>query len=292
MRKIIITLITVALIANSCNQTPKIPEHFTETTGVTEFYYAPLDTVINVFYHIPEGGDIRRMPILFSIHGTVRNADDYRDYFIKLADSLGFMVFAPQFVNRGLFAGTPGYNLGRMYDENNAVRPREQWTFTIIEHLFDFIVEDLGSRQTQYDMYGHSAGSQFVHRFLYFMPEARVRKAIAANAGWYTLPDFTVELPYGLKDSPATPEMLKKAFAGKMYIALGTEDNNHAASDLRRCENTDKQGIHRFERGHFFWENAQINSAGMPFNWELVIVPGIAHSGRRMAAETIHLLYN
>ena len=37
-----------------------------------------------------------------------------------------------------------------------------------------------GNRSERYHLYGHSAGAQFVHRFLYFMPDARVAKAVAA----------------------------------------------------------------------------------------------------------------
>ncbi|MCL2414807.1 MAG: hypothetical protein FWC94_06095 [Bacteroidales bacterium] len=295
MKRTITTVITIAAIAIALffilRPQQKAPEFFTETTGVTAFYYAPLNTYINVFYHIPEGVDKRTAPIFFSIHGTLRNADDYRDFFIEKSNALGFMVFAPEFRNEGLFAGAPGYNLGRVHDEFGQLRPREEWTFSIIEPLFDFIVEDLGSRQTRYDIYGHSAGSQFVHRFLFFIPEARVNRAIAANAGWYTLPDFTVEFPFGLKNTPVTEESLKKAFAQRLYVALGTEDNDPADPHLRRCQETDKQGLHRFDRGLYFWNNALQNSVGIPFNWEKVIIEGVAHSGRTMGVETVRLLY-
>jgi len=35
-------------------------------------------------------------------------------------------------------------------------------------------------------------------------PEARIRKAVAANAGFYTFPDENLEYPYGLKNTPIT----------------------------------------------------------------------------------------
>ena len=58
-----------------------------------------------------------------------------------------------------------------------------------------------GNRSASYLLYGHSAGAQFVHRYLYFVPEARVAKVVAANAGWWTLPDLAVGFPYGLRGS-------------------------------------------------------------------------------------------
>ena len=58
---------------------------------------SPLNTKsIKVFYHIPNG-DIKTMRILMSFHGASRNASDYRDYWIKMANDNGFMVFAPEF---------------------------------------------------------------------------------------------------------------------------------------------------------------------------------------------------
>jgi hypothetical protein len=50
-----------------------------------------------------------------------------------------------------------------------------------------------------YDMYGHSAGAQFVHRYLQFYDSPKVKKAVAANAGWYTFPNEAINYPYGIK---------------------------------------------------------------------------------------------
>ena len=68
------------------------------TTG--SFVYTPNSPLnskpITVYYHIPNG-NISTMPILFSLHGDERNASDYRDYWISMANANGFMVFAPEY---------------------------------------------------------------------------------------------------------------------------------------------------------------------------------------------------
>jgi len=266
------------------------PVHFTEVTGVTTFNYQPLSTNINVFYHIPAGGDIKTMPILFVMHGTNRNADGYRDTWRNHANNKQVIIIAPEFPNSGLFAGSSGYNQGRMFS-GSTLRPREQWTFSIIEALFDFVVADLRSTQTKYDMWGHSAGGQFAHRYVLFMPEARLNKAVAANSGWYTVPNLTVDFPHGLRNSPATATTLETSFAKNLIIALGTLDNDPNAADLNRDPITDIQGTNRFDRGNYFMNVATTNSAGKTFNWTKVEVPGIAHSSSGMATGTVNILY-
>src|SRR5271155_4121645 len=41
-----------------------------------------------------------------------------------------------------------------------------------------------------YYLYGHSAGGQFAHRLVLFMPNARYQRVVAANPGYYTMPQF------------------------------------------------------------------------------------------------------
>ena len=47
-----------------------------------------------------------------------------------------------------------------------------------------------------YALYGHSAGGQFVHRYVAFADAPRMESAVAANSGWYTMPDDGA-FPYG-----------------------------------------------------------------------------------------------
>ena len=68
---------------------------------------------INVYYHLPQA-DLTNIPILFSFHGGSRNADDYRDDWIQMANANNFMVFAPEF-NSDDFPSGDMYNLCLLY---------------------------------------------------------------------------------------------------------------------------------------------------------------------------------
>ncbi|MDZ7757086.1 hypothetical protein [Rhodohalobacter sp.] len=49
--------------------------------------------------------------------------------------------------------------------------------------------------------------SQFIHRMVMFKPDARFDLAIAANPGWYTIPDSKQNYPYGILGAPTVQEL-------------------------------------------------------------------------------------
>ena len=69
--------------------------------------------------------------------------------------------------------------------------------------------EATGIRSENYFLYGHSEGTQFVHRFLFVVPQARSAQAVAPNAGWWTLPDREIDAPYGLRNSVVVSTAMK-----------------------------------------------------------------------------------
>ena len=142
----------------------------------------------------------------------------------------------------------------------------------------------LGGRQTHYTLFGHSAGSQFLHRFLYYVSGARVKRAIAANAGWYTMPDFGVRYPYGLAESGVTVEVLAGYFARDLVVLLGDADTLREDDDLRKTPEAELQGAHRFDRGRTFYRvaRARAEALGVDFNWRLQEVQGAGHSNAEM----------
>jgi len=78
-------------------------------------------------------------------------------------------------------------------------RPAAAWGFTVLERLVATLRSELGLADEAFDLWGHSAGAQFAHRFALFRPAAPVRRIVAAGAGWYTTPDLELDFPYGLR---------------------------------------------------------------------------------------------
>ncbi len=147
------------------------------------------DKPLDVYYWRPT--DVTRdTPVWVIMHGSSRNADDYRDYFIDAAAAQGALILAPEF-NDSDWSGSSSYNLGNLswFESGFWSYPEQDWSFSKIEPLFDYLVDVLEPtiEASTYSMFGHSAGSQFVHRFLFWKPTARVDVAVAANAGWYTM---------------------------------------------------------------------------------------------------------
>jgi poly(3-hydroxybutyrate) depolymerase len=231
-------------------------------------------------------------PILFVMHGVQRNADVYRDNWIAEAEARRVLVIVPE-MSQALFPREAGYNFGSMVDRAGVWQPTERWAWQVIETIFDAARAGTGSRRQTYALFGHSAGAQFVHRFVMFAPAARYDIAISANAGWYTMPTFEVAFPYGLGTSPLDDKGLMAALQKPVIILLGEADTDPAHPSLRRDAGADAQGLHRFARGQAFFAqaSAQAKRRGVSFGWRLETVPGVAHDNAGMAASAARLMF-
>ena len=252
--------------------------------------YGPLrDRPVRVWYNAP--ADLSTAEIIMVMHGTGRSGQDYRADWEPLLRDHNVLLLVPEFAESS-YPGAVSYNLGNMLDEQGSLLPEEQWSFHVVEALFDFVVTEVHSEAEDFALFGHSAGAQFVHRFVEFMPKHRARVAVAANAGWYTVPDDSVQFPYGLKESPAREDDMAAAFASDLVVLLGADDIDPENDSLRRDERSDEQGINRLERGlHFYLRSRDIAARrSMPFTWRLIVTPGIAHSHSEMARVSAPLL--
>jgi poly(3-hydroxybutyrate) depolymerase len=245
--------------------------------------YRPLeDRPVRVFYDAPAGLDTAQ--ILIVMHGVGRKAEEYRADWRNVVDSRNVLVLVPEF-SEEQYPGSEGYALGNTVDPDGTPVPEDRWSFHVVEALFDYVVREVGSNARDYALFGHSAGGQFVHRFIEFMPTHRARIAVAANAGWYTIPDDSITFPYGLRKAPAAVD-LHRVFDTNLVVLLGAEDIDSDAQSLRRSEGSDKQGENRLERGLNFYRSSRDIAAkkSISFRWRLTVVPNISHSHAEISA--------
>lgn len=256
-----------------------------------EEYQSLKDKKMRVYYYRPEG-EIKNMPILFVMHGTLRNAANYRDNWVELADEFRFIVIVPEF-SKINFPGSRSYNYGNMFNKKGEQVDEKYWSYSLIDPIFDYVVEKTHSKEQQYDLFGHSAGSQFAHRFFIFKNKTKARRVIASNAGTYTMPNLDVDFPFGLKGTNFSAKQLDRLFSKKLIIQLGEEDTDPNHKYLNRSKEAMKQGEYRLSRGKNFYKMAKkiTEEKRIEFNWELRTVPNVGHENGKMAVDAARYLY-
>lgn len=262
---------------------------------------------VAVHYYKP-GSFTPDSPIIMIMPGGGRNGDDYRDSWIDASEKYGLLVLSPSF-SEDHYPGSASYNIGRMiYDVDRATLTSfklrtdpSEWIFEDIDRIYKVAAEAVGSTRTGYDIFGHSAGGQIVHRMIMFAPDTKIDRAVAANSGWYTLaimedqlPRMSEPFPFGLNGAPITNEGLRSAFARNLTVFLGEMDNaGETRGHLRRTPETNRQGPHRLARGRYFYDTAWLSARilGADFAWKLEVVEGVGHSYRKMGAAAAEFLY-
>jgi tetratricopeptide (TPR) repeat protein len=231
-------------------------------------------------------------PILFVMPGAGREGSSPRETWIPYAEKYSSIVIVPEF-SQHYYPGDLWYPLGYTYDDSDW-KPKANWTFSAIDHLFDYVREKNGATRNTYLLDGHSAGAQFVHRMVTFLPEAKFSRAVAANAGVYVQPDFTIPYPYGLKDSPQYASNLPEVFSRNLIIMSGGADTNPNETSLANSPLAEAQGRTRFERAKTYFTGAQAEADRLhiPLNWEYHVVPGVGHDEAGMAGPSAVYLFS
>lgn len=252
-----------------------------------------------VWYYLPPTvNDSLRLVMV--LHGMGRNGEDYLDSWIRFADENQFLVVAPEFSDEQIIGFVGSLSTGGFeyrYSTGNVVSwfsrdlPEKNWYFRSVEQLFDTFRRSDSRVMGRYVLFGHSAGGQFVHRMVLFNPDARFDLAIAANSGWYTLPDGEKNYPYGLSGAPKLQHRLNRSLQRPLVIFLGSDDTPDQGGFRTRPEAM-KQGESRLQRGKHFFDFAQqvASRKGVPLGWQLKYAEGIGHNYRDMAEASIPLL--
>jgi hypothetical protein len=244
---------------------------------------------LTVYYHRPSAHEPHDR-ILFVMSGFDRAASHFRDHWIPYAEDLSILVVAPEF-DQESFPGAPEYNYGNV-GSTQGLNNREVWTFGIIDRLFRKVKRTTGSERAGFSLFGHSAGAQFVHRYLAFERQGPAEMVIAANAGWYMLPDQDMAYPAGVAGTGFDDEDLRRFLASPLVILLGDADADENARDLPKNPEAIAQGPHRLARGlaHFDQCQAIAGRLRTPFGWRLVVAAGVGHDDAQVAAAASDVL--
>lgn len=243
---------------------------------------------IKVWTYKPENWNDKDK-IVFVMHGGGRNAEDYLNAWVELADKNNLLIVAPEFENKFSKYTTNDYQEGNLFTFFGTKNPKSEWAYTVVENIFDHIKSVNSITNEYYDIFGHSAGGQFVHRMVMLMPESRIRTAISANSGFYSLPSEQLEYPYGIKNTDID---LQKSFNKKLIILLGELDNDPSLGTFRTTDLAMKQGAHRLERGTTFFNAVKKlkNKNNWILNWEIDTVENIGHNYKEMSKSSIEYI--
>lgn len=261
---------------------------------------------LNVYIYRPSSFDSAHGPIWFVMHGIKRNADYYAQVAAPVAERHRALIIAIEFSRRH-YPASEDYTLGITTHGRAGVRAaregrylrQEAFLYQEIERVFEAIRLALGGDQQGYYLFGHSAGAQFTHRMLTFVPCARVLGAVAANAGWYTLPVADKRkkfgMPYSLRGSPTESFNPDALLSAPLILLLGTNDTKGPDKDrnVRDTPATMAQGSHRLARGQYYFKTGQSLARKLrtSFAWQLFLAPGAEHDVQQVIASAGYLLF-
>jgi pimeloyl-ACP methyl ester carboxylesterase len=231
------------------------------------------DRPIRVFTYRPKQCD-SKCPIMIVLHGAKRDAYPYMREWASVADDHKMILVGPQFEARH-WAKAAGYNAGDVKEQPD----REKWVFAAIEHIFD----EVRDGQNDYALFGHGAGAQVVQRMAIYRPDHRARVMIAANPGWYTMPEWRKEkekaykepYPYSMVDSPAGEAQLRAGLARRMVLIVNEKDEAPDDEASEKRGEVVKQGESRVERAENFIKaaNSAAQELGVKLAWEFHEAP-------------------
>lgn len=177
---------------------------------------------------------------VFLIHGMIiKDGDEYRaaNYMIhlfkKIAAKKSVVLVAPMFNQKDY-----GSNKGPM-GGYRALQGRNYTADVFLNQIVDNYKKEIDTFNGEFILLGHSAGAQFVSRYIHNHPE-KIIKAILVSAGSYLHPDMSIPYPHGCawsrgkvqwdNEKPinfefkTTNEQLKKMTSIPIFVIVGKKD--------------------------------------------------------------------
>ncbi|NLS07279.1 alpha/beta hydrolase [Rhizobium sp. P32RR-XVIII] len=222
--------------------------------------------------------------VVFVQHGMLRNGDEYRDFWIPAADRHDLLIVAPTFPDAD-FKGAENYNDGMVRDAGGLVTPPSSWIYHVPALVAAALVEAGVITEGRVRIFGHSAGSQFLHRMVSLVGFGPFKAVAAANAGWYSLPTLDKPFPAGLAETGLAEVDLKRLLETPLHVMAGLKDCEATADHLPSQPEAIAQGPGRLQRARNYFAKAKAAAERLDcgFNWQFTEVPDVAHDGRAMS---------
>jgi predicted esterase len=145
-----------------------------ESRATTQFA-CQYDSRFSYCAYIPENYDETKSDpysLAVIVHGSMRNAQQYRDAFIDFAEQTDTIILAP------LFPG--GITEPWESDSYKFVRVNDVRFDQILLAMVDEISERYRVHSDRFLLHGFSGGGQYVHRFFYLHPDRLLGASIGA----------------------------------------------------------------------------------------------------------------
>ena len=247
---------------------------------------------IDVIVYIP-GGAHKNTDILMVVPGASRDTQRFHASWLSFAKEDTFVVVTIG-AKKNHFPDEYSYNAGNVVDSLGNLVDNKKWLFSAIEKIFITVKKQYAFQTEKFHLFGHSAGGGFVHRYMLFVPDAPVVKAVAANPAFVTLPDRTVGYPFGIKNVPINRTMVNQWLENNLAIFLGADDTGPRAKPLSNGPRARAQGPNCLSRGKRLFRQAEkeASTRGVNFGWSLSVVPGVGHDNRLIAPHARRFLFH
>lgn len=259
-----------------------------QSNQVNKILYASWDKPdVEILYTLPKEIN-NQTKVLFLIHGNSRDVKKYLNLWLEDAKDKNVILVAPHFTKENY----PNFGTLQIAKSSGKILNDQSNNLTnSISSFFTYFKSKYNLESSTYRIFGFSAGSQFVHRYLMYGKDTRTEKAVLGSAGWYTFLNEE-KYPYGTKNMPIEKERYEWFLSRRVLFILGNKDNDPNHPTLNLSKGAKKQGNNRYERGQNYFDNllnfSQKNK--IPFRWRYKVVPSLDHNTEMLSKNAIPFL--
>ncbi len=259
-----------------------------QSNQINKILYASWDKPdVEILYTLPKEIN-NQTKVLFIIHGNSRDVKKYLNLWLEDAKDKNVILVAPHFTKENY----PNFGTLQIAKSSGKILNDQSNNLTnSISSFFTYFKSKYNLESSTYRIFGFSAGSQFVHRYLMYGKDTRTEKAVLGSAGWYTFLNEE-KYPYGTKNMPIEKERYEWFLSRRVLFILGNKDNDPNHPTLNLSKGAKKQGNNRYERGQNYFDNllnfSQKNK--IPFRWRYKVVPSLDHNTEMLSKNAIPFL--